>query len=352
MSLLATITGAVGKDHVPVAWQCAGQSQVVGRLLGVLQRLQLVEAAIGPYVAAIHLIDGLIEDKAAGLLAVRQRQFLGHREQPAADAEAGGGGGAVVLHVQLVRNLVGLQLALEVVLDDLEQVEILLRVGGEVGALHQDLPHHLGVGGFLHRHGAHLVVGQHHLDVHRRGGYIVLGVREKVLNGIALGNHAHGAHLLQILLQAAATRVQLLFAELEGPLPGQLGEVEAGELLAQQRVQVGELPIPTRAQLPPGHVYIEDDIPLAIPIDDPIVGYASKGRENGQLEIIEAPRGDSPDGQRSLVRVVNVGVAALILLRLQAIGLLGEKGKKIENFNLWLRKMFPFAIYIPLIRVT
>lgn len=31
---------------------------------------------------------------------------------------------------------------------------------------------------------------------------------------------------------------------------------------------------------------------------------------------------DSPDGQRTLVGVINVGVATLILLRLQSIGLL------------------------------
>jgi len=172
--------------------------------------------------------------------------------------------------------LVRLQFSLEIVLDNLEQVEILLRVGGEIGALHQNLPHHLGIGGLLHRHGAHFVVGQHHLDVHRRGGYIVLGIGEKVLHSITFGNHPYRAHLLQILLQTTAPRVQLLFAQLEGPLAGQLGEVEAGELLAQQRVQVGKLPIATRTQLPSSHVYIEDNVPLAIPVDNPIVGYAMK----------------------------------------------------------------------------
>lgn len=146
MALLATITGAVRKDNITIAGQCAGQGEIVVGLFGILQCFQLVETPLGTYIAPIHLIDGLVEDEARRLLAIGQGQLLAHGEEPATHAEACGGGGAVVLHIELMRNLVGLQLSLEIVFNYLEQIEILLRIGCKVGALHQYLPHHLGIG--------------------------------------------------------------------------------------------------------------------------------------------------------------------------------------------------------------
>lgn len=120
------------------------------------------------------------------------------------------------------------------------------------------------------------MVGQHHFDVHRGCRYIILRVGQEILHCIALGYHAHRAHLLQILLEAPSTRVQLLFAQLEEPFARQLRKVEAAELLAQSRVQVGKLAIATRAQLPAGHVDIEDNVAFPIPIHNAVVGYAGQ----------------------------------------------------------------------------
>lgn len=112
MSLLATITGAVREHDAPVAGQGACQRQILGCLLRVLQRLQLVQPAICTYVAPVDLFNRLVEDVLYRLLAHRQLQLPWYREQPAAHTKTSTRGRTVVLHVELMGNLLWLQLAL------------------------------------------------------------------------------------------------------------------------------------------------------------------------------------------------------------------------------------------------
>lgn len=286
--VLATITCTVREHDITVTWDGARQLQILRRL-ALLQRFQLVQPSFGPHVASVHLVDCLVEDELRRLLTARQRQLPVDGEQPAAHAQTRRAAGAVVVDVELMGRLRRLQLALEVILDDLEEIKILLRVGREVGLLHQLLPHLLRVRRLPHRHRHHVAVRQHDFDVDA-GRQVVLGVGEELLHRFALGDHAHRANLLQVLLEAAAARIKLLLAQLERPLAGQLGKVEADEFLLQRRVQVGELAIATRAQLPARHVDREHDVLLAVACDDVVLGNA--------------------DGQRTLLAVVDVRVTA------------------------------------------
>lgn len=88
----------------------------------------------------------------------------------------------------------------------------------------------------------------------------------------------------------------------EGPLPGQLWEVEADELLLEAVVQVDELAVPAGRQVPACHVDVEHDKLVVLLLAHPVVGDG--------------------DGQGALLRVVYVRVAGGLFVGLQTFRLL------------------------------
>lgn len=56
-------------------------------------------------------------------------------------------------------------------------------------------------------------VGAFHVSKKRWGYLIVIAICQEFLHNVAFGDHADGTHFLQILFQASASSIQLLFAQ-------------------------------------------------------------------------------------------------------------------------------------------
>lgn len=152
----------------------------------VLHGLQLVEVLAGDDVAAVHLVHRLPEEVGRDELVAGQLELDVRREQPPSQREARRRCRAVVLDVDVVRQLVVLQFALckvdgmllnqflslqidsvtEIVFHDLEESEILRRFLVQRDLLHRGVVHVRSGGCFAYRHRDNLVSGQQNLQVH------------------------------------------------------------------------------------------------------------------------------------------------------------------------------------------
>ena len=89
------------------------------------------------------------------------------------------------------------------------------------------------------------------------------------------------------------------------PFPGQLWKVETDKLLLEAVVQVDKLAVPPRRQVPARHVDVKDDKLVVLLLAHPVVGDG--------------------DGQRALLRVINVRVAGCLFVGLETFRFLQPK---------------------------